>query len=145
MKTTSQGPLPSCHLHIQYPMLNWTGHHQDNHRSQACSQNGSCRCFSRHYSSDCCYFPHLLCCLQIYLGFISVMRKGRYGSIGAFFLWLGFFCHFKWRFPVFKYMCAHITVPMDDCRWHNSCFILSTLRSLSWTGLQQELSHWKSR
>lgn len=130
-------------------MLLWTGRHHGNHRSQRLQPGCFLQMFLLPLSFWLLLFPHLLCCLQIHLGFISIMRKGRDGSIGAFFSGLDLFVILMLilndAFPVVKYMCAHITVPMEDCRWRNGCSILSTLRPLSWTGLQQELGHKKSR
>lgn len=52
-------------------------------------------------------------------------------ALGNFFLWLGFFVILililNDVFPVFKYMCAHITVPMEDCTCHNGCFFFFSL------------------
>lgn len=130
-------------------MLLWTGCQHGNHRSQRLQPGCFLQMFLMPLSFWLLLFAHLLCCLQIHLGFISIRRKGRYGNIGAFFSGLDLFVILMLilndAFPVFKYMCTHRTVPVEDCRWRNSCFILSILRSVSWTDLQQELGHRKSR
>lgn len=38
---------------------------------------GFCQCFFCCCACDYWYFFHSLCCLEIHLGFISIMRKGR--------------------------------------------------------------------